>query len=119
MTRDARTREPLEALVADSRVIGALSAFVNAPIAAARDARALRLVARWLGLDLAERFRVAAIAMAVAVVTHSVLLAWLGVSTGRIGWSVRGGLTVVAVFVFRQADAFAAAWKDQIGRAHV
>jgi hypothetical protein len=63
-----------------------------------------------LGLDLVGRVCMAGCMIAVAVITHTVLLAALGVPVHEIGWGIRAGVLLSSMVVARWPDTFAAAW---------
>ena len=107
---ESRTRERIEALAANSRVMGALSLILTAPALAAREARVRRLLDPLLGLDLPARLRIGAFVSLVAVATHTILLALLGVPVHALGWGVRAGLFVAGAIVLRRPGVLAAAW---------
>jgi hypothetical protein len=108
-----RTDQQLDAMAADSRVMGALSSLLTAPSVARREARAARLLDLMLGLDLLERIRISGCIIVVAVMTHTVLLAVLGVPVHEVGWGIRAGLVVGCVILVRWPGPFAAAWRDR------
>jgi CBS domain containing-hemolysin-like protein len=108
-----RTNQQLDAMAADSRVIDALSSLLTAPSVARREAGAARLLDLVLGLDLLERIRISAYIIVVAVMTHTVLLAVLGVPVHEVGWGIRAGLLVGCVILVRWPESFAAAWRDR------
>ena len=109
----ARTRRQLDAIASGSRVIGALASLLTAPSAALREAGAARLLDPILGLDLRERVRMLACLGVVAVITHTVLLAGVGVPVHEVGWWIRVGLVIICVIVVRWPEPVAAAWRDR------
>ena len=108
-----RTNQQLDAMAADSRVIGALSSLLTAASVARREAGVTRLLDLMLGLDLLERIRISGCIIVVAVMTHTVLLAVLGVAVHEVGWGIRAGLVVGCVVPVRWPGPFAAAWRDK------
>ena len=108
-----RASEQLEALAADSRVMAALSSCVTAPWAAWHEASVKRLLDPILDLDLPARFRLTGFVLVIAVLTHTALLAVLGVPVEALGWSVRAGLVVASLIVIWRPRQLAAAWRDR------
>ena len=48
-----------------------------------------------------------------AVITHAVLLAVLGIEVHVAGWGIRACLAAACVIVVRSPGPFAAAWRDR------
>jgi CBS domain containing-hemolysin-like protein len=111
--RELRTTERLEALVADSWVVSALSSAVAAPSAAPREARARRLLDPILSQDLPARVRILGCVIVIAVLTHTLLLELLGVAVPAGGWGIRAGLVASSLLVAWRPGALAAAWRDR------
>ena len=109
-TRDS---QQLDALAADSRLIAALSSLWTIPSIAWRESGVKHLLDPILGMDLLNRTRMSGCIIVIAVMTHTVLLAVLGVPVHEVGWAIRGGLVVVCVIVVRWPEPFAAAWRDR------
>ena len=108
-----RTSQRLDAIASDSRVIGQFSSWLTAPSLAWREARLTGLLTPIFSLDLPERIRMSGCIMLMAVLTHAVLLAVLGVPVHEVGSWIRAGLVVVCVIVVRWPRPFAAAWRDR------
>ena len=111
--REHRGALLVHAVAADSRVISALSTLLAAPSRAREGARSRRLLAPFLGLDAPGRLSAAGQVLIVAVLTHTAVLALLRAPVHLLGWSVRGGLIVLGLFLARNPNGAAAAWKDK------
>ena len=116
--RESLTRERLHALAADSRVVAALWSFVNAPSAALPEARARRLLSPIRRLTVPERIRMAGAATIVAVLTHVLVTAMLGLHIYVTGWSIRAGLVTAGVVAIWRPEALVSAWKDRKAKRH-
>jgi hypothetical protein len=112
-----RARHQLDAVASDSRVVGQFASWLAAPSVAWRESRVARLLVPVLGVDLLERVRMSGCIVLMAVITHAVLLAVLGIPVHVAGWGVRAGLAVVCVIVMRWPGPFAAAWRDRYSLA--
>ena len=110
---EIRTVERLDALVSTSKVAAVLSGTVMAPILASRDARLRRLFHSAGSLDLPAKVRTGSCAIIVAVLTHTVLLAVIGVPVHLLGWSLRVGLGAAGALGLWRPEAVAAAWRDR------
>lgn len=114
--RELRTTERLEALFANSRVVAALLSLLGSPSAAPREAKAKRLLDPVLTLDLPSRVRTVGFVVVVAVLTHTLLLAALGVPVAALGWGIRAGLVAAGLIVVWRPGAPAAAWRDRTAK---
>ncbi len=112
-----RASQRLDAIASDSRVVGQFSSWLAAPSVAWREARVTRLLVPILGLDLLERVRMSGCIVLMAVITHAVLLAVLGIPVHVAGWGIRACLAAVCVIVVRWPGPFAAAWRDRYSLA--
>lgn len=108
-----RTTERLNALVADRRIVAVLSSLVTATLTAGRDAGARRMVAPFFDLDLPARVRAGGCVVVIAVLTHIVLLAVIGVPVHAFGWGIRVGLVAAGLAVVWRPGAPSAAWRDR------
>ena len=111
--QEIRTVEQFDHLMSGS-VLGRLAtSLVDAPRLALREAEVRRLWDSVRGLDLESRVRAIGSAMVAAVLTHTALLAVLGVHVYAFGWIIRAVLLTSGVVVVRKPGAIAAAWRDK------
>lgn len=113
--KERRTVDHMDTLVSGSRVATSVMRLMGAPTAGWRDSGLRALLSPIVCLDVAARIRLAGVTIVVAVVTHVVLSAVLGVSVQWLGWSMRGALVVAGVAVAWRPEPLAAAWKDKTG----
>lgn len=115
--QEAHETESVRRLLSTSRIAALLSALMTALTAASREA----YVARWLGplhgLDLPSRIRTGGVAIIVAVVSHTILMAVIGVPVHSLGWTMRAVLVAGGAIALRWPEPFAAAWKDRQTRS--
>ena len=109
------TAKRLDTVVADSRILNALSSIVMAPTSAWREAAVWRVLDPILSVDLPTRFHLGGSVVVVATLTHTVVLALLGVPVHALGWSFRVGLFAVGLLFVWRPEALAAAWRDKAG----
>jgi len=114
-TQERRTVAQMDVLVSGSRVATAIMRLVAAPAAGWTDSRLRAWLTPVLSLEMAARIRMAGVAIVVAVLTHTVLSALLGVSVQWLGWSMRVGLVLAGVAVAWRPEPLVAAWKDKTG----
>ena len=115
--QERRTVEQLDALASSSRIVAGLSSLITALVAAWRESGLRRVLQGILSLDLEDKISVGGWAIIVAVLTHTALLAVLGVPVHALGWSVRLGLVAAGVIGLRRPEPVAAAWKDRHTRS--
>lgn len=108
--------EQLEALIKDSRTVRALVALASAPIAAWQHARAKRLLDAFTAIEPTARIRLVGCALFTAVVTHTAVIAAIGVHTFGVGWVTRVIAAAAAAALMAWPGVFAAAWKDRASR---
>jgi hypothetical protein len=114
---EIREVERVRTLLSTSRIARVLSFLIMAPVVASREARVRRLLAPLATLDLPARIRTGGCTIIVAVATHTVLLAVLGVPVHTLGWSTRAGLLAAGLIGLRWPEPFAAAWTDRQTRS--
>ena len=120
--QERRTTEALVTLVAGSRavagsrVVAALSSLLAAPLAALPAAGSMRLLAPVLRRDLQARVRVAGYVLAIAVLTHTLLLGAFGIPVQAVGWGFRIGVASAGLFAIWRPEALAAAMRDRNGK---
>lgn len=115
--QERREFERVKVVMSTSRLAGVLSALVMAPVIASRQARVRRLLDPVISQDLPAKIRTGSCAIIVAVLTHTVLLAVLGVPVQTLGWSTRAILLAAGLIGLRWPGPFAAAWKDRQARS--
>jgi hypothetical protein len=116
--KEAREVEQVGALVSTSRVGNVLSALATATGMAWRGSFIRRSVAPLLARDVPDRIRTGGVAILVAVVTHTVLMAILGVGVHTLGWSFRAVLLTAGAIGMRWPDRVATAWQEWQARTH-
>lgn len=115
--KDMSVIAPVDAVMADSRLLSVLRRAIDAPAHALEGAYARRLLAPVIDLDAASQVRAAGSVVIIAVLTHTVALAWLGVSVHVLGWSARGVLIAAGLLLARRPFAVLAAWKEKNGES--
>jgi hypothetical protein len=108
-----RSASRIDMLVVESRIIDTLRSWSGATSVARREARTRRMLDPILSLDRQARVRVGGEAIVIAVLTHTFLLAVLGVPVQSVGWSIRAGFVAAGLTLVCRPDALAAAWKDK------
>jgi hypothetical protein len=111
------TAQRLDTLGNDSRVVAALWTLVTAPEVAWRGCALRRHVEPFTCLGLPLRIRAIGGVLAVAVGTHVLVLAALGVPVRVLGWSTRAVLVAVCIMMIRRPDPLATAWRLRMGAA--
>lgn len=114
---EIREVERVRTVLSTSRLARLLSALVMGPVIASRQAHIRRFLDPLVSQDLPAKIRTGSCAIIVAVVTHTVLLAALGVPVHTLGWTTRAGLVVAGLIGLRWPEPFAAAWKDRQTRS--
>ena len=114
--QEIREVERIRILLSTSRIAAVLSSVVMAPIMASREASVGRMLDPLRSFDLRARIRTASCAIVVAVLTHTALLALLGIPVHVLGWSMRLGLLAAGAIGLRWPDLLAAAWHDKQSR---
>jgi hypothetical protein len=109
----SRESRALDALTADSRIIGGVSSLVMALPLAWKDTGIKRSLDAVIQVDLLERIKLLGILVITALTTHAVLLALLGLSLHEIGWGLRAGWLGVGLFALGRPEPLAAAWKSR------
>lgn len=104
------TSQTLDRLASDSRLIGGLSALITTLPMAWAEGRVKQWADPFVRADLSERIRMSGVIIIIAVVTHSALLAALGVPVREVGWGMRAILLALGLFAAKRPEAFAAAW---------
>jgi hypothetical protein len=115
--QERRELERVRTVMSTSRLARLLSSLVMAPVIASRQARVRRLLDPLVSQDLPAKIRTGSCAIVVAVLTHTVLLAVLGVPVQALGWSTRAALLAAGVIGLRWPGPFAAAWRDRQTRS--
>jgi hypothetical protein len=110
------TSQKLNAVASDSRLINGLSTLFNLLSIAWADCRVKRWADPIVGVVLLERIRMFGLIMIIAVVTHTVLLAALGVPVREVGWGIRVLLLAAGLFAIKHPRPFAAAWNHRIAQ---
>jgi hypothetical protein len=109
-----RTTERLKTVASTSRVVAIVSSILNAPLVASREAAVTNPLHPLFGLDLERRVQMAALVAVIAVLTHTILFAALGVPVDTLGWGVRSGVIFAGLVVAWRPAAVAAAWRDRV-----
>lgn len=115
--QERREVERVRGLVSTSRIAAVVSSVVMAPVIASREAAVRRMLEPLHTLALPDRIRTASVAIIVAVLTHTALLAVLGVPVQVLGWSTRVVLVAAGASGVCWPEVFAAAWKDRQTRS--
>lgn len=110
---ERRSTAQISALLEESSLLAILRSIARAPFAAPRDAKARQLLIPILDASLATTMFLTGVAIIVAVLTHCVLSALIGLRIDAIGWSARLGVAAVGLLAVWRPDAAAAAWKDR------
>lgn len=112
--QEIRTVEQLDVLASSSLLVAGAAWLVTRPILAWRESALRRAWGRASGLDVVTQIRTASVAIVVAVLCHTALLAVLGVHVQALGWSTRAGLLAAGVLALRYPETLAAAWRDKL-----
>jgi hypothetical protein len=113
--RSARREERMSAFARESRILSVIETIATAPAAGGRESK-VKHVLETVGANPAATFHFAGMALVVAVLTHIMLFAALGVSVGTLGWIVRIGVATAGFMTASQSRVLAAAWIDKTSR---
>ena len=106
----------LERLFDDSRLIQFLAGTATTLCTAFGNASSIRVLAGPIGDgDRVAAVRTGALVVVVAVLTHSLIFAVIGVPVAALGWTTRIVLLILGLAVAWRPRGLAAAWRD---RAH-
>lgn len=115
--QEARDVALVDGLLSRSVVVRALRALVTPSIAASHDSSARRTLGSMVDRDLAATVQTGGVAFIVAVLSHTTLLALLGVSVHALGWGIRTVLLVAGLAALQWPTTLAAAWDDKLTRS--
>jgi hypothetical protein len=105
----------MSAFARESSVLSVIETIATAPAAGGRESKVKHALAA-VGASPVATFRFAGIALVVAVLTHIMLVAALGVPVGTLGWVFRISVATAGLMAASQSRVLAAAWIDKTSR---
>jgi hypothetical protein len=114
--RNVGDNRKASAIVRTSRVVATIEAAASRMHVAARHAQTRRTLDLLYRLDVAAKIRTGGLALVIAVLTHSLLLAAFGVPVHIGGWMFRIAVAVLGLAAVSGSHVLAAAWADRFTR---
>ena len=106
----------MDAIVGSSRIAAGVGWVVTRTVDAWHSSRTQQVLSAAARTPSEDVIRICGVAMLVAVVTHTVLLALLGVPVYRLGWASRIVVSAAGLIALRHSAAVVAALKDRRAR---